>query len=192
MECERCDQKATFRITRARPDATTAHHPLCQIHAIEELASDPDPPQGEPARRDGEAEVYVSKVVLQNEHDQQFLFLRELGTSREIPIVTGWFEAETIERRLRGITTPRPLTHHVVAGVMAVLGGTLRNVLIHSVENHTYHAVLRINHAGALKEVDTRPSDAITMALMLEKPIRVRESVLDAMVAARRPNRDLQ
>jgi bifunctional DNase/RNase len=102
-----------------------------------------------------------------------------------MPICTELAGAQAIQERLLGNTTPRPTTHHVVAGVMAVLGGTLREALIHSIENHTYHAVLRIERGGMVHEVDTRPSDAVAMALMLEKPIRVRESVLDAVTSRR-------
>lgn len=184
MECERCSQRATFRVTRAIPGAVVAHRRLCQIHAIEDNAQPPDRPQGQPGNTDGTVEVYVSKVVVQEEHEQHFLFLRELGTTRELPVCMGMDEVQVIEQCLLNIAKARPSIHHVVAGVMAVLGGVLREVLIHSIENHTYLSVLRIERGGAVQEVDTRPSDAVAMALMLEKPILVRESILDFAASA--------
>jgi hypothetical protein len=95
------------------------------------------------------------------------------------PIVIGMFEATSIDRRVKGIQAPRPLTHDLLANVIDQLGGELQDVFINELREHTYFARLRIRRDGELTEVDSRPSDAIALAVTVNAPIYVAEEVLE-------------
>ena len=98
---------------------------------------------------------------------------------RSFPIVIGIFEATSIDRRVKKLHSPRPLTHDLVANVIESMGGELRDVTISELRDHTYYAKLRIRLNGELVEVDARPSDAIALAVTASVPIYVAEDVLD-------------
>src|SRR3954449_8576726 len=104
--------------------------------------------------------------------------LREGEGERSFPIVIGIFEATSIDRRVRGLPSPRPLTHDLVASVIDNLGGELRDIYISELKDHTYFAKLRIRLNGEMVEVDSRPSDAIALAVTAKVPIYVAADVL--------------
>ena len=99
--------------------------------------------------------------------------------SRSVPIVIGIFEATSIDRRVKGLPSPRPLTHDLVTSVIENMGGDLQDIYISELRDHTYYAKLRIRHDGELVEVDSRPSDAIALAVAAKVPIYVAEDVLE-------------
>jgi len=107
------------------------------------------------------------------------VMLREVEGERSFPIVIGIFEATSIDRRVKGMPSPRPLTHDLVASVIDNLGGELRDIFISELRDHTYFAKLRIRQNGELVEIDSRPSDAIALAVTAKVPIYVAEDVLD-------------
>jgi bifunctional DNase/RNase len=120
----------------------------------------------------------LKRIIINEVHDQQVIMLREVGGERSFPIVIGIFEATSIDRRVRGIPSPRPLTHDLVASVVDHLGGDLQDIVISELRDHTYFAKLRIKHEGEMVEVDCRPSDAIALAVTAKVPIFVAEDVL--------------
>jgi bifunctional DNase/RNase len=83
-----------------------------------------------------------------------------------------------IDRRVRNLPSPRPLTHDLVANAVEQMGGEIQDVVISDLKEHTYFAKLRIRHEGELIEVDSRPSDAIALAVTAKVPIYVSEDVL--------------
>jgi bifunctional DNase/RNase len=107
----------------------------------------------------------LKRIIISEVHDQQVIMLREVEGERSFPIVIGIFEATSIDRRVKGLPTPRPLTHDLVASVIDNLGGELRDVYISELRDHTYFAKLRIRQNGEMVEVDSRPSDAIALAV---------------------------
>jgi uncharacterized protein len=119
----------------------------------------------------GQAEL--SRIIISEENEQQIIFLKEVNGDRTFPIVIGIFEATSINRRVKGLPAPRPLTHDLVASTIDRLGGELEDILISGFKDSTYFAKLRIRHEGELIEVDSRPSDAIVMALTADVPIYV-------------------
>src|SRR5204862_3980553 len=131
---------------------------------------------GEPGR-ESEATVPVQmelkRIIISEIHEQQVIHLKESEGERNFPIVIGIFEATSIDRRVKGITNPRPLTHDLVASVVETLGGELQDVYINDLREHTYFAKLRIRQEGELIEVDCRPSDAIALAVTAKVPIYV-------------------
>ena len=120
----------------------------------------------------------LKRIIISEVHDQQVIMLKEVEGDRSFPIVIGIFEATSIDRRVKGIPNPRPLTHDLVASVVENMGGELQDVYINDLREHTYFAKLRIRHEGELIEVDCRPSDAIALAVTAKVPIYVAEDVL--------------
>ncbi len=107
----------------------------------------------------------LKRIVINEVHDQQVVMLREVDGERSFPIVIGIFEATSIDRRMKGIQSPRPLTHDLLASVIDHLGGDLQDIFISELSEHTYFAKLRIRKDGEIIEVDCRPSDAIALAV---------------------------
>ena len=120
----------------------------------------------------------LKRIIINEVHDQQVIMLREVEGSRSFPIVIGIFEATSIDRRVKGMPSPRPLTHDLVAAVIDQLGGELQDIYISELKEHTYFAKLRIRKDGELIEIDSRPSDAIALAVTAQVPIYVAEDVL--------------
>jgi bifunctional DNase/RNase len=123
-------------------------------------------------------QMELKRIIISEIHEQQVITLKEVDGDRSFPIVIGIFEATSIDRRVKGITNPRPLTHDLVAGVVENMGGELQDVYINDLREHTYFAKLRIRQEGELIEVDCRPSDAIALAVTAKVPIYVAEDVL--------------
>ena len=127
-------------------------------------------------------EMELSRIIIQENSDQQFIFLKERDGERSFPIVIGIHEAIAIDRRLKGIATPRPMTHDLLHRVICAMGGNLERVLINDIRDHTFYALLVINRNGELLEIDSRPSDAIALGALENTPIFVAEHVLDEVI----------
>ncbi len=121
----------------------------------------------------------LKRIIINEIHDQQVIMLREVDGERSFPIVIGIFEATSIDRRVKGMQSPRPLTHDLIASVIEQLGGDFQDIYISELREHTYFAKLRIRKDGELVEVDCRPSDAIALAVTAKVPIYVAEDVLE-------------
>jgi bifunctional DNase/RNase len=121
----------------------------------------------------------LRRIIISEIHDQQVIVLREVDGDRSFPIVIGIFEATSIDRRVKNMPSPRPLTHDLLAQIIEELGGEVQDVIISDLKEHTYFAKLRIRHQGELIEIDSRPSDAIALAVTAKVPIYVNEDVLD-------------
>jgi bifunctional DNase/RNase len=121
----------------------------------------------------------LKRIIINEVQDQQVILLREVEGERSFPIVIGIFEATSIDRRVRGMPSPRPLTHDLVASAVEHLGGEIQDIYISDLRDHTYFAKLRVRHEGELIEIDCRPSDAIALAVTAKVPIYVAEDVLN-------------
>lgn len=122
--------------------------------------------------------VDLSKIIISETNDQQIIVLKEHDGQRVFPIVIGITEAFAIDRRLKGISAPRPLTHDLLANVIEQLDGQLEKIIINDLRDHTFFAKLIVRQNGRLIEVDSRPSDAIALGIATEVPIYVAEHVL--------------
>jgi len=120
----------------------------------------------------------LARIVISDTSEQQIIVLREHEGTRHFPIVIGVAEALAIDRRVKDITTPRPLTHDLLANVIADLNGELEKIVIHDLVDHIFYAKLVIRHNGELTEVDSRPSDAIALGVASDTLMYVAESVL--------------
>jgi len=121
----------------------------------------------------------LKRIIISEIHEQQVIMLKEVDGERSFSIMIGIFEATSIDRRVKRLPSPRPLTHDLVTNVVEQLGGEISDVYISELRDHTYYAKLRIRHNGELIEVDSRPSDAIALAVTANVPIYVAEDVLD-------------
>ena len=121
----------------------------------------------------------LKRIIISEVHDQQVVMLKEVEGERSFHIVIGIFEATSIDRRVKGLPSPRPLTHDLVTSVIDSLGAELRDIFISELKDHTYFAKLRIHQNGEPIEVDCRPSDALALAVTAKVPIYVADEVLD-------------
>jgi bifunctional DNase/RNase len=124
-------------------------------------------------------QMELHKIIISEMADQQFIVLKEVDGERKFPIVIGNPEAYAIDRRLKGMPTPRPLTHDLLANVIEEMGGTLEQIVINNLQEHTFFARIHIRRNGQVIEVDSRPSDAIALGVATSVPIFVAEHVLD-------------
>ena len=126
-------------------------------------------------------QMELSRIVINEINDQQIIYLKEVEGDRAFPILIGIFEATSIDRRVKGYPSPRPLTHDLIVNVIEQLGAELQDVVINELREHTYYAKLRARYQGELVEIDARPSDAIAVAVTCQPPlpIYVNEEVLN-------------
>jgi bifunctional DNase/RNase len=123
-------------------------------------------------------QMELRRIIISELDPHQIVILKEVEGERNFPIVIGIFEATSIDRRVRGEVSPRPLTHDLIISVVEQLGGEIQDIVISDLKEHTYFAKLRVRKDGELTEVDCRPSDAIAVAVASRVPIYVNEDVL--------------
>lgn len=126
-------------------------------------------------------QMTLSRIIISEINEQQVIYLQEVDGDRTFPILIGIFEATSIDRRVKDYQSPRPLTHDLVVSTVEQLGAELDSVVISELRDHTYYAKLRIRQDGDLIEIDSRPSDAIAVAVTCnpQLPIYVSEEVLE-------------
>ena len=103
------------------------------------------------------------------------LILKEVNGMRRLPIIIGAFEAQSIALEMEGIKPPRPLTHDLLKNVMDSLGASLTDVFINELKDGTFYARLGLE----TQEIDSRPSDAIALAVRYGVPIFVADKVME-------------
>ena len=124
-----------------------------------------------------EIPVELSKIIINEEVDQQIIVLKELDGTRSFPIVIGIYEILAIDRRIKGISLPRPMTHDLLEGVIQSFGGQIQKLVITDIEKHTFYAILHIQVNGDIIKIDSRPSDALALVSGLDVPVFVDENV---------------
>jgi bifunctional DNase/RNase len=123
-------------------------------------------------------QMELRRIIISELDDHQIVILKETEGERNFPIVIGIFEATSIDRRVKGLPSPRPLTHDLIISVVEQMGGEIQDIVISDLQEHTYYAKLRVRKEGELVEIDCRPSDAIAVAVASRVPIYVNEDVL--------------
>lgn len=124
-------------------------------------------------------EVFVESIRVNMTNYKRVVMLKEKSASRYLPIWIGHFEADAIAIPMQNVPVARPLTHDLLGGVITQLGAKLTQVVINELADETFYAKLIIDIDGRQVEVDSRPSDAIALAIRAKVPIFVDESVLD-------------
>ena len=132
--------------------------------------------------------MQLARIIISELTENQVIYLQEVDGEREFPILIGIFEATNIDRRVKDDYQPqRPLTHDLVVNVAQSLGATVDSVVISELNEHTYYAQLRLKKAdGEFIDIDSRPSDAIAVAVTFSPPlpIYVSEHVLNEATSA--------
>jgi uncharacterized protein len=123
-------------------------------------------------------QMELRRIIISEVDDHQVIILKEVDGERSFPIVIGIFEATSIDRRVKNMPSPRPLTHDLITSVVEQLGAEIQDIVISDLRDHTYFAKLRVRKDGELMDVDCRPSDAIALAVTAKVPIYVGEDVL--------------
>jgi uncharacterized protein len=123
-------------------------------------------------------EVAVFRLGMDPATQSYVVVLQEKGGERLLPIWIGQVEAESIVRHMHNVKRERPITHDLCKSIIVAMGATLRRVEITHVENNTYIAELHLERNGAVVRVDSRPSDAIAIAVRLDAPIFAAEDLL--------------
>ena len=124
-------------------------------------------------------QMQLRRIIISEIQDEQVIMLKEVEGERTFPMMIGIFEASSIDRRVKRMVSPRPLTHDLINNTIEKMGGELRDILINEIREQTYYAALRIMLDGEIVEVDCRPSDAIAVAVASGVPIYVAEDVLE-------------
>lgn len=126
--------------------------------------------------------MLLSRIIISEISDNQVIYLKEIDGERQFPILIGIFEATSIDRRVKAKSTPpRPLTHDLIVNIAEALGAQIESVVISDLQDQTYFAHLRLKRGEEIIEIDSRPSDAIAVAVTFQPPlpIYVTEEVLD-------------
>ncbi|HHT9110932.1 MAG TPA: bifunctional nuclease family protein [Candidatus Brocadiaceae bacterium] len=121
----------------------------------------------------------LSKIIITETSDHQIIVLKEKDGPRTFPIVIGLHEAWAIDRAVKGITTPRPLTHDLIGNIIEGLNTEIVKIEINDLRNNTFYAKIILQRNGSLVEIDSRPSDAIALAMQKNAPIFVARNILE-------------
>ena len=126
-----------------------------------------------------DVEAELSRVIINETSDQQIVVLKERNGKRNFPIVIGINEVFAIDRRLKGIKLPRPMTHDLVDNIIKGLGAKIEKIIINDLRNHTFYAKICLVLNGKTVEIDSRPSDALAIAVATDAAIYVAEHVFE-------------
>jgi bifunctional DNase/RNase len=117
------------------------------------------------------------RVSLMSQH--RVAILKDDVSNRYLPIWIGPCEADSITVELQDMEMARPLTHDILARIIADLGGEISHVTIKDLRNDVFYAYIMINQQGKQLEIDSRPSDAMALAVRAQVPIYVEEQVME-------------
>jgi|SRR5574341_1255753 bifunctional DNase/RNase len=123
-----------------------------------------------------EVKIDSIRVSLMTQH--RVVVLKESDTDRYLPIWIGPFEADAITIQLQGVQVPRPLTHDLLKSFIRELGVKVSHVVVNELRNDTFFARIVVDVNGKSMEIDSRPSDAIALAVRVGAPIFVSEQVM--------------
>lgn len=124
-------------------------------------------------------EVSVDSIRVSLISQHRVVVLRELNSDRYLPIWIGPFEADAITIALQGVEIPRPLTHDLLKRIVDEVGGKISHILVNDLRDDTFYARIVMDVNGRHSEIDSRPSDAIALAVRAQVPIYVMEDVMD-------------
>lgn len=125
-------------------------------------------------------EMRLKSIKINDTGDRQYIGLAEVAGSRNLTIVIGYSEVQAIDRFVKDVRPPRPLTHDLVSSLVQATGCKLDRVEVTELRGGTFYAIIRLLRPdGKTADVDARPSDAIALAAALQAPIYVAEDVLN-------------
>jgi bifunctional DNase/RNase len=129
-------------------------------------------------------EMKISGLMIDPVSNMPIIVLKTASGESVLPIWVGIFEANAIAMEMEKIVSPRPMTHDLLKNVIEGLNATIQRVEITDLRDNTFYAVIRLESDGASLEIDSRPSDAMALALRAGASIHVHESVIDKSSAS--------
>lgn len=126
-----------------------------------------------------EKPVSIHGLAMDPKNNSPILLLKESGVDRALPVWIGLHEANAIATCLAGMESPRPMTHDLLYNFINQAGYSISKVVITELKDTTFYAVIYLSSASGDMELDSRPSDAVALAVRSETPIYVMEDILD-------------
>ena len=131
-----------------------------------------------------EVEMKIRGLMMDPITNMPIVILKDSGSSSVLPIWVGIYEANAIALEIEKVSTPRPMTHDLIRTLLHGLETGMRKVVVSELKDDTFYAVIWLEKNGELISVDSRPSDALALALRLDCPIYVDDSVLKSSKAS--------
>ena len=125
-----------------------------------------------------EVEMKIRGLMMDPVTNMPIVILRDVSGNSVLPIWVGVYEANAIALEIEKVSTPRPMTHDLIKSLLLGLNTALRKVVVSELKDDTFYAVIWLDRDGEIISVDSRPSDALALALRLDCPIYVEETVL--------------
>ena len=125
-----------------------------------------------------EVEMKIRGLMMDPVTNMPIVILKDVNGSSVLPIWVGVHEANAIALEIEKVSTPRPMTHDLIKSLLLGLNTNMRKVVVSELKDDTFYAVIWLDRDGELISVDSRPSDALALALRLDCPIYVEETVL--------------
>jgi hypothetical protein len=125
-----------------------------------------------------EVEMKIRGLMMDPVTSMPIVILKDVGSNNVLPIWVGIYEANAIALEIEKVSTPRPMTHDLIKTLLLGLEAGIRKVVVNELREDTFFAVIWVERGGELISVDSRPSDALALALRLDCPIYVDDSVL--------------
>lgn len=126
-----------------------------------------------------ELEMKIKGLMIDPITNMPIIILRDPTSSAVLPIWVGIFEANAIALQIEKIVTPRPMTHDLLKSMISGLQATVEKVVITDLKENTFYAQIYLNREGVVLPIDSRPSDAIALALRTGSPIFVNTEVIE-------------
>jgi len=127
-----------------------------------------------------EIEMTIKGLMIDPITNMPIVILKDKEGNRILPIWVGIFEANAIALQIENIATPRPMTHDLLKNVLGDLEANVQKIVVCELKDNTFYAMIYLDRDGKLIAVDSRPSDAIALALRTKSPIYVEESVVES------------
>jgi len=125
-----------------------------------------------------EVEMRIRGLMMDPVSNMPIVVLKDVDSDTVLPIWVGVFEANAIALEIEKVSTPRPMTHDLLKNVMVGLGAMVQKVVVTELRDDTFYAVIWAERDGKIVSIDSRPSDALALALRMDCPIFVDEEVL--------------
>jgi len=123
-------------------------------------------------------EVKIDSIQVSLTSEHRVIILKDIKTERYLPIWIGPYEADAITIRLQSVEVSRPLTHDLLKNVIGEMGGEVSHIVVGDLRNDTFYARISVKLNGRQLKIDSRPSDAIALAVRANAPIFVEEDVM--------------
>lgn len=128
---------------------------------------------------DDSVRMEIKGLTMDPTSNLPIVILRDVDSQLFLPIWIGVLEAQAIALRIEGVEPPRPMTHDLLRTSLELLEAQVNHILISDLKDNTFFALIHLLHAGTEITIDSRPSDAIALALRANAPIFVRRVVLE-------------